>query len=397
MPAMVARAGSPAQGASGDRSYHRLHVSGGRGTVGPALRIFLWSRAAIWLLAAATAVLFAGQLNPARGEWDSVRLHELGDAIDVWARWDSDWYLRIASDGYSWPSSTPAFFPLYPLLVATLGRVLLGHELLAGVLLSLAAAGVGFALLYRLGAQRLGPAAARRAVVVLALFPTSLFLGAVYSEALFLALAVAVFLLAERGRLGSAAVLTGLALLTRPQGLALLPVLALFAWRSGRRRDLALLAVPLALLAAYPLALWLWIDRPFAFLRAQEVWDRDLSPLGPLGGIAAALGDASLVDGDTVALAFAAVMVPLAVLAWRRLGAAYGLYASVALALPMSFPSERLGGLYSFPRLCIVAFPCFLAAGSLSLAGRTRFLAAAALSALLAVNVVRWALWYWVA
>ena len=45
----------------------------------------------------------------------------LGAAVDVWARWDSDWYLRIAEGGYAWPSSTPAFFPLYPLLVGGVG------------------------------------------------------------------------------------------------------------------------------------------------------------------------------------------------------------------------------------------------------------------------------------
>ena len=106
----------------------------------PALRLFLWSRAAIWLLALATVVVFEGALNARRGEWDSARLHELGVVVDVWARWDSDWYLRIAENGYSWPSSTPAFFPLYPLLVACLGRLLLGHYVLAGVVVSLAGA-----------------------------------------------------------------------------------------------------------------------------------------------------------------------------------------------------------------------------------------------------------------
>jgi len=81
-------------------------------TSAPALRLFLWSRAAIWLLALVVVLGFDGALNARRGEWDSSRLHELGSAIDVWARWDSDWFVRIAEDGYSWPSSTPAFFPL---------------------------------------------------------------------------------------------------------------------------------------------------------------------------------------------------------------------------------------------------------------------------------------------
>src|SRR5512141_1675319 len=124
-------------------------------------------------------------MNARRGAWDSDRLHDLGAAVDVWARWDSDWYLRIAEHGYSWPSSTPAFFPLYPLLVAGGGRLLFGHDVLAGVAISLAAGTAAFALLYGLTAEKLGETAARRTVLYLAVAPTSLFFGAVYSESLF--------------------------------------------------------------------------------------------------------------------------------------------------------------------------------------------------------------------
>ena len=374
-------------------------AAGDNGTVdvlqraGPALRIFFWSRLGLGLLAAASVLLLDASLNPERGRWDSERLHDVGAALDVWARWDSDWFVRIAERGYSWPSSTPAFFPLYPLLVGGLGRALASHYVLAGLLVSLAACAVSFVLLYRLAGLRLGEEAATRAVLYLAVFPTSLFLGAVYSESLFLALAVGCFLLAERGRLGWAAVLTGLALLTRVQGVALLPALALFAWRSERRgRAFALLAVPLLAFAVYPLVLGVWIDRPFAFLDAQDVWDRHLSPAGPLGGMWQATA-----EGDVVELMFAVVMLALGVVAWRRLGATYGLYALGALLLPMAFPSERLGGLYSFPRFALVAFPCFIA---LALLGRDRRVHAAAVTvstAALAVFVVRWALWYWVA
>ena len=176
----------------------------------PALRLFLWSRAAIWLLAVAVVLGFDGALNARRGEWDSSRLHELGSVVDVWGRWDSDWFLRIAENGYSWPSSTPAFFPLYPLLVAGLGRLLLGHYLLAGVIVSLAAGAAAFVLLYRLTCLRLGEDAARHTILFLAVAPTSLFFGAVYSESLFLLLAVATFLLAERGRFWAAGGAAGL-------------------------------------------------------------------------------------------------------------------------------------------------------------------------------------------
>jgi hypothetical protein len=357
------------------------------------LAIFAWSRLAIWALAAGTVLLFEDDANPSRDRWDTPRLHEVGDWFDVLARWDSDWYLRIAESGYRWPSSTPAFFPLYPALVAVLGRLLGDHFLLAGVLVSLAAAAVAFVLLYDLVRLRLGPGDARRAVLYLAVFPTSLFLGAVYGEALFLALAIGTFVLAERGRLGWASVVAGLAIVTRAQGLALLPALAVFAWRAERRgRALATLSIPIALFLVYPIVLEAWIGHGLAFLDAQRVWDRSLAPLGPLGGLVQAVG-----EGDVLGPLLAVALVGLAVLAWRALGAAYGVYALAALALPMAFPSERLGGLYSFPRLALAAFPCLAALAMLGRDRRVNIVVVAVLSAWLAVDVVRWALWYWVA
>jgi hypothetical protein len=175
---------------------------------GPVLPIFVWSRLAIWAGALFALLVFVPNRHPEADRWDSPRLHELGYGIDVWARWDSDWYLRIAEDGYAEsPSSAPAFFPLYPALVGGLGRLLAGHYVLAGVLISLAACLAGFLLLYRLATARMGEEGARRALLYLALFPTALFLQAVYSESLYLALVLGAFLLAERGRwLGAGAV-----------------------------------------------------------------------------------------------------------------------------------------------------------------------------------------------
>ncbi len=359
----------------------------------PALAIFLCSRAAIWALAAATFLLCERHLNPARGAWDTPRLHDLGAAVDVLARWDSNWFLHIAEDGYAWPSATPAFFPLYPMLTAALGRVFAGHFVAAAVAVSLVAGAWAFVLLYRLTELRLGADAALRTSLFLAVAPMSLFLGVAYSESLFLALAVGCFYAAERGRLGGAAALAGLALLTRAQGMALLPALALLSWRErpSSARTLGLLAAPLALFLVYPLTLWIWVGEPLAFLHAESQWDRHVSWLGPLGGLLQAGR-----DGDVVELTFGVCMGALAIVAWRRLGAAYGAYALGVLALAAAAPSERLGGLYSLPRLSLVAFPCFMALGAVVRDRRLTVVIASASAAALAVYVLRWALWYWV-
>ena len=371
----------------------------------PALEIFVWSRIALWGAALFALYAFEPNRHPEADRWDSPRLHELGPGIDIWARWDSDWYLRVAEDGYSdAPSSTPAFFPLYPALVGGLGRLLAGHYVLAGVLLSLTACAIAFVLLHRLAVTRLGEEGAARAVLYLAIFPTALFLQAVYSESLYLALVLGAFLLAERGRFLGAGTIAGLALLTRPVGVALLPALALLAWRADdRRRALLGLAVALPIAGLYPLLLGIWIDEPFAFLRAQDgIWQRELSLAGPLGGlwdgVAVLFSERPARDLalNLQQLGFTIALLALGLAAWRRFGPPYGLFTLVSVAIPLSFPSERWP-LLSMSRFGLVLFPVVLVLGGLGSRPRVHAAVTTVSATLLGVAVVQWALWQWVA
>jgi Mannosyltransferase (PIG-V) len=391
----------------------------------PAPEIFLWTRAAIWAAALFAFFVFVPNRHPRSARWDDPSLtHDLGAFTDVWARWDSVWFLRIAEHGYDAASgAASAFYPLYPATVAGLGRVLFGHYVLAGILISLAAALAAFLLLYRLAEERLGAEGARRTVLYLAVFPFALFLQAVYSESLYLFLTLAAFALAERRQFLAAGGVTGLALLTRPTGVALLPALALLAWRErDRLRALGSLAVAPVLFAAYPLYLWQAEGDPWAFLRAQRIWSRHLSPAGPLGGIwdglrAGWAGVEQLASGshthvywtavqntDPIRaatinlenLAFLILFLALTVLVWRRFGAPYGLFAAVSLAIPLSVPSERWP-LLSIPRFGLTIFPFFLALATIGGRPRAHTAILAVSSLLLGVAVVQWALWQWVA
>ena len=387
--------------------------------------MFLWSRAAIWTAVVAAYLTFEPNRHPNVERWDRPEYtRDAGFLIDVWARWDSVWFLRIAQDGYgTTEEAAAAFYPLYPLLVGVLGRILLGHYVLAGVLVSLAACLGAFVLLDRLAAPRLGEEGARRAVLYLAVFPFAVFLGAVYSESLFLLAALGSFAFAERGSFLGAGVAAGLAWLTRPLGVALLPALALLAWRSPRRgRALVQLLTAPALFALYPLYLWWRVGDPLAFVRAEETWSRELSPLGPLGGLwdglragwagvrqLASGSDATRywsavqdTDPDRVAainiaqLAFLVLFAGLTVVAWRRFGAPYGLFAALSLAIPLSVPSERWP-LLSIQRFGLVVFPLFLALAALGSRPRVHTAVVVVSAVLLGVVSAQWALWQWVA
>jgi hypothetical protein len=399
-----------------------LHVEKARS---PALEIFLWSRAAIWAAALFAFLVFEPNRHPEAARWDDPSVtRDLGWVTDVWARWDSVWFLRIAEHGYgSVEGAAAAFYPLYPATVGLLGRVFFGHYLLAGIVVSLAATLAAFLLFHDLAETKLGAEGARRAVLYLALFPMTLFLQAVYSEALFLLLSVAAFVLAERRRFFPAGVVTGLALLTRPAGVAILPALALLAWRSpDRRAALLRLGVAPLLFVTYPLVLWWQRDDPWAFARAQDIWSRHVSYAGPLGGAWGGLragwaGIRQLVSGSHTttywtavdgtdpmrvaavnleALAFLVLFVALTVVAWRRFGAPYGLFAALSLAIPLSVPSERWP-LLSLPRFGLTIFPLFLALATLGGRPRVHTAIVSVSSIMLGVAVVQWSLWQWVA
>ncbi len=392
-------------------------------TKNPAAEIWLWSRVGIWAAAVFALLVFEPNRHPRASVWDRPETRDLGFVTDVWARWDSVFFLRIAEHGYDAAAGTAAaFYPLYPALVGLLGRLLGGHYVLAGISISLAASLAAFLLFYRLAEERLGADGGGRAVLYLALFPMAVFLQAVYSESLFLLLCLLAFLTAERGRFAGAGIAAGLALLTRPAGVALLPALALLAWRSPRRgRSLGALCLAPLLFAAYPVYLWSSLGDPWAFLRAQGAWNRELSPAGPLGGIwdglrAGAAGLEQLLSGshsestwpvlDTDPMRAAAVNLELlgflvlfcvlTVVVWRRFGAPYGLFCAASLAIPLSVPTERWP-LLSLPRFGLVIFPFFLALAAIARRPRVHTAVLSISSVLLGVAVVQWALWQWVA
>ena len=357
----------------------------------PAVELFVWSRATIW-----AAALLAAAWMPAA--------HRGGYGAGLWTRWDSGWFVLVAEHGYASAAGAAAFFPLYPGLVGALGRVLGGHYVLAGLVVSLAACLVAFELLWRLAAPRLGAATTWRALLYVAVFPTALFLQAVYSESLYLALALAAFLLAERGLWPAAALAAGLALLTRSTGIAVVAALVVLAWPE-RRRLAWLLLVPVVF-AAFPLVLAWQRDEPWAFLDAQAEWERHLSPAGPLGGVwegVRALGDdpvdftyAHALAVNAQSLAFLALFLALLPLVWRRLGAAYGVYALVSLAVPLSYPADDFP-LLSLPRFGLVIFPFFLVLAQLGERPRVHALIVSSSALLLGIAIVQWVTYQWVA
>lgn len=205
-------------------------------------------------------------------------------ALDMWAQWDAQHYVNIAVRGYdppTAPESNIAFFPLYPLLIRivllAVGRVDVQTGAFVGLVISNVALFVALLYLSALVARDFSLSLARRVVLYVLVFPTTLFLSSVYAEPLFLATAVASLYHARAGEWGRSGVAGALAALTRPFGVLLFIPIAveLYRQRARLRSWLALIGPP-AGLAAFVGYLWWLFDDPLAYFHAGTTWGRGL-------------------------------------------------------------------------------------------------------------------------
>jgi hypothetical protein len=302
--------------------------------------------------------------------------------LEIWARWDSEWYLMIASDGYTGddryaglryePHAAAGFLPLYPLLIRALAPVL--GPVGSGVLISNVCLAVALVLLYRLvllevGGAR-GESAALAACVALLVHPSSLFLSAVYAESLFLALSLAVFLCARQRRFAAAGIFAGLATLTRPFGV-LLVIPILWEWWAEYRGDSArdgaqkaytwsalwVFPVPIAL-AAYMFFCRSVFGDPLAFVHRQGSWRGSFS--GPWRAFVRWWESGPTAHGShgsTVELIIAIICLVMLVFMVRKLRGSYTLYAGMGMIMALGTT------LWSFSRLTLTLFPLFIFIG----------------------------------
>lgn len=233
-----------------------------RGADREALRLWLLSRVAVMLVVGAAGYLLASATS-------------LEPFLERWNHWDVRHFQEIAGRGYSDSvTDTPlaAFFPGLPLLMSALGALGIGLTL-AGLLISFVAGAVAVVALARLGDEE-GPAGTgQRAVLLLVLAPSAVFLAAGYTEALFLGFALPAWLAARRGRWWWAGLLAAGASSVRVTGLFLAAALIVeFVVTRERRRpgDAAALLLPFVPPALYALFLQRTQGDALAWLHAQE-------------------------------------------------------------------------------------------------------------------------------
>ena len=301
---------------------------------------------------------------------------------DRFARWDSGWYHGIASTGYHYVEggrNNLAFFPAYPQLMGVIGRALGGARedfYFAGILISWLSFAIAMPLLFRLARLDLEPAAALRATIYTAVFPSAYFFGAVYSEALFL-LALVSAALAFRTRHWIPGALAAMVMTaTRVNGVMFIPALALIGWDAAgdsprdKRRAMVAAACGVAGIAGYSAYVYSLSGDPFEWYHSITRWGYE--PGGhPLAGLATIAQELltrpyefivsePLAPYDTLNALIAAVALGAVPFIWLRFGRGYAAVVMLGLLLPLS--SGQFEGL---GRYCSVLFPLPVLFGSL--------------------------------
>lgn len=416
------------------------------------IAIFVGVRLGLGALAFFAGVFFPAIARGGTAPYTLPPLNRWGERLlGIWSHWDGEWYLRIAQSGYRADDGTSAFFPFYPLLVKLLGWLLGGNYLLAGVIISGGATLAALILLYELVRRDFGRETASRTALYLAAFPTAFFLSAIYSEGLFLALALGAFLAVRHYRNWAlAGLLVALATLTRSLGILLLIPLAWEWWRQrqpllvglrlpfGKRPDgqsrslgvtaqirlapapppltmLLVLAAPLLAILGWLLFNGVALGDPLNFLKIQSEypWNRHgawpwetvwkgaqvfFASRGPDGLLPPApREDPNLLDFPFFVF-FALLLLGAIWQTWRgKLPLAYLLYFGLGLLFPLISPTPKQP-LLSFPRFGLILFPAFLLLAQWG--ERWRWLHYTYLyTALLLLGLFfgRFANWYWVA
>jgi hypothetical protein len=373
-----------------------------------SLTVFLAVRLGLLILGLVAVELFPPLKPVSVPGW---RAHPLPDpgwqnAFTSFERFDALWFLRIASSGYQTGDGSAAFFPLYPLAIRAVSWVMGGHPFAASLLVSNAATAGGLCVVYALTASERSIATARRTVLFVALFPTSFFFFAPYSESLFLLLAATTFWAARSRRWAAAGAAGALAALTRNVGIVLASALVVEAFHQraeGRGSVLpglgAAVAVGLGMLA-YLAYWWAKVGDWLAPANQQANWQRTFS--WPW---------TTLVDGTRDAFRYLGnanggywlidwlIVVPVvgaSVFALLRYRPSYSVYLWGGLLIPLSFVfADR--PLMSMPRFVLPLFPAFWALAELTERWRIPEKAVAAVGAAgLALLVVLFVNWYYI-
>lgn len=285
--------------------------------------------------------------------------------LAIWQRFDANWYISIAETGYGDITGDIHFPPLFPILIRIL-KPLFGSAFLAGLVISHLATLYAIKLLYETFYEWGESLPAKRTTLLMLIYPTSFFLFSVYTESLFLVLALLSLQHMRRHSWVWAGFWAFCAILTRLQGIALIIPMIYLMWMERQFLKKAIQWFGLAQPAIGSLL--------YLFLRSRNVTN-NIVPLVE-ADLHAQLGTPwksywyavqTLLSGqfsfvDVLNLVLVTLFIILLISGWKRIPLEYNLYTTLSLLI-MLIRIVETQPLNSMSRYSLTLFPSFFILG----------------------------------
>ncbi len=324
------------------------------------LLLFLTTRIALTIIGVISRIL----LEPFHGK-EYVWVYSSKLWLDIWGVWDTGWYLTIAKEGYlssfnATVQSEWAFFPLYPWLMRLFGKIT-GNPYVAGIIISNICLILAAIYLYKLVSLDSDKQTSLKSVKYLFIFPTAFILSGVFTESLFLVLAIMCFYYARKSDWIKAGI-SGL-FLSATRSLGVLIIIPLFyEYLEGKkfkikniRKDaLWLLLIPLGLII-FAVYNYYKTGDFLAFMHAQQAWGRHL--VNPITQLTTGIVNADL--NIRFASYFIIICLLLLIVFYKKIRVSYLILGLYSILVPMSITTNSI--LYAnVPRYILAAFPLFI-------------------------------------
>lgn len=319
--------------------------------------------------------------------------------IDMWYRWDSIHYYFLAKKGYkvygSESSGHFGFFPMLPLILKILSFVT-GEYFITGMLLSNFSLYFALIIFYKLIEEYFNTQIAQRVILIVLLFPSTLYLSVLYTESLFLLLLLSGIYAMKKERLWLAGICGGLLSATRTVGIFFFILVSIFYIKYYRKnfKNLSwmwLLLCPLGL-TLFTFYLKNLTGNSLSFMTAQEEFGRDISlfSVQKIINVLSQFSNFSLQNFINI-LFFILAIVSL-IWCWFKWEKSFCIFSLFALFAPI-----MTGTLLAVNRYLLVIFPVYVFLATL---GENPHLEKAIIigsSILASLWVVLFVNWYWIA
>ncbi|KKS94770.1 MAG: hypothetical protein UW68_C0002G0044 [Candidatus Collierbacteria bacterium GW2011_GWB1_44_6] len=296
----------------------------------------------------------------------------VANVFSMWSNFDGLHYLDLAEFGYGYQHKTDmdyAFFPVYPWAIKTFN--VFGNYLASGLIISHLSLILALYFLYKLVAIDFKKKIAKETIILTLLFPTSLFFGSVYTESLFILLAVLSFYFARKNQFFLACTFAAIASATKITGIFLWPALIYEFWLAhGQdiRKSLNLstiwLAIPPLGLISFMRFQYIKTGNALFFATLQSNFTgRSMDKLILLHQVYFRYAKMLIFTDHLDPLFFTVVLELLSaslillvlIFSLKKIRLSYWLYSLLSFILP-----TLTGTFMSVPRFTLVLFPVFL-------------------------------------